>query len=142
MLREVPEVAQDAPGLTRRWFRDEYFDLYLWEKPGGEMDAFQLCYDRADRERSLRWSAATGFQHEGVNRPETKPGRAMTAILVVEGAMPLAAVSRKFLAAAKELPAATRDFLFERLEEYAGNRRRPKPGRRAAPRHRARKRLE
>ncbi|HEX4943316.1 MAG TPA: hypothetical protein VFV55_03120 [Usitatibacteraceae bacterium] len=142
MLREVSAVAQDIPGLTRRWFRDEYFDLYLWEGHGGEIGALQLCYDRSDKERSLRWSAEKGFLHEGVDRPETKPGRAMTAILVVDGAMPLAAVSRKLLAAAKELPAGIRDFLFARLEEYARGGRPPTPGGRGAPRHGGRERLE
>jgi hypothetical protein len=137
MLREVPTVAQDAPGLTRRWFRDEYFDLYLWEKPGGAIEAFQLCYDRADHERSLRWSAGKGFLHEGVDRPEMKPGRSMTAILVAAGAFAVAAVSRKFLHAAKDMPRETHDFLMGKLAEYAKSmaHRAPRPpdgaGRRA-----------
>lgn len=142
MLREVPNVVQDAPGLSRRWFRDEYFDLYLWEGAGGKVEAFQLCYDRADRERSLRWSAKSGFLHEGVDRPEDKPGRSMTAILVVDGVMPLAAVSRKLLAAAKELPKPVHDFLLARLEEYARGRPPPVARRPKGPRQRGRKRLE
>jgi hypothetical protein len=141
MLREHAQVAQDAPGLTRRWFRDEDFDLYLWERPGGEVDAFELCYDRQGRERSLRWSRTGGFRHEGVDRPETKPGRAMSALLVAEGTMPVAAVSRKLRGAAKALPAGVRDFMIARLAEYAGSR----GGRRRAgkaPRHGGRERLE
>lgn len=129
MLREFPEVAQDAPGLKRRWFRDEYFDLYLWEGTGGAIEAFQLCYDRSNRERSLRWSAAKGFLHEGVDRPETKPGRAMTAILVGAGSFPVAAVSRKLLHAAQDLPREMHDFLLGKLAEYAESlaRRSPRP---------------
>jgi hypothetical protein len=122
MLREMPTVAQDAPGLTRRWFRDEHFDLYLWEKPGGAIEAFQLCYDREDRERSLRWSAGKGFLHEAVDRPETKPGRTMTAILVADGVFPAAAVSRKLLHAAQDMPREIHDFLLGKLAEYAGSK--------------------
>ena len=123
MLREVPHIVQDAPGLRRRWFRDEYFDLYVWERADAAIDAFQLCYDRADRERILTWNARRGFLHEGVDRPETKPGRAMTSILVMDGEMPVTAISRKLLGASRELPAALRDFVFGRLEEYGAGRR-------------------
>jgi hypothetical protein len=135
MLAEVPDVVQDAPGLRRRWFRDDYFDLYLWEAPGGRIDAFQLCYDRAGRERILRWTQKAGYRHEGVDRPETKPGRAMTAILVGESTMPVAAVTKKLLGAATGLPAAVRNFLFARLKDYG--RAPGKRGRapRKAPRH-------
>jgi hypothetical protein len=142
MLREVPDVLQDKPGLVRRWFRDEYFDLFVWERPDGAVDAFQLCYDRTERERILRWSASSGFLHEGVDRPETKPGRSMTAILVVDGVMPLAAVSRRLLAAASQLPGPLHDFLFARLEEFAKGRAPPIARRPKAPRQRGRKRLE
>jgi hypothetical protein len=119
MLREIESVRQEEPGLTRRWFRDDYFDLYLWEGGAGEVRAFQLCYDRSQRERSLRWSPKTGFLHEGVDRPEAKPGRAMSAILVIDGQLPVAAVSRRLLHASQELPSPLRQFIFEKLGEYA-----------------------
>jgi hypothetical protein len=131
MLREIESVRQEEPGLTRRWFRDEYFDLYLGEGGAGEVRAFQLCYDRSHRERSLRWSPKTGFLHEGVDRPETKPGRAMSAILVIDGQLPVAAVSRRLLHASQELPTPLREFIFEKLGQYADAIARPRrtPGR-------------
>jgi hypothetical protein len=140
MLREIGSVRQEEPGLRRRWFRDEYFDLYLWEGGAGEVRAFQLCYDRSHRERSLRWSHKTGFLHEGVNNPETKPGRAMSAILVIAGHLPVAAVSRRLLHASQELPPAMRDFIFEKLGEYAHAVAKPaKPPRKPTARKPARK---
>jgi hypothetical protein len=133
MLREIESVRQEERELVRRWFQDDYFDLYLWEDGTGEVRAFQLCYDRSHRERSLRWSPKTGFLHEGVDRPETKPGRAMSAILVIDGELPVAAVSRRLLHASQELPSPLRQFIFEKLGEYAeAVARPPRPPRKPA----------
>jgi hypothetical protein len=119
MLLEITDVEQDGTGMRRRWFRDEYFDLFLWQKANGEFGAFQLCYDRAENERSIHWTQDEGYSHGGIDRPETKPGRAMSAILVMNGLMPVAAVSRKLLLATREMPREIRDFLFEHLGEFA-----------------------
>jgi hypothetical protein len=60
MLREITGVRQDDPGLSRRWFQDDYFDLFLWVTPAGRVSAFQLAYRRAGQERVLSWSGARG----------------------------------------------------------------------------------
>ena len=45
VLREIQGVRQDNPGLRRRWYQDEFFDLYTWHAPDGRLAGFQLCYD-------------------------------------------------------------------------------------------------
>ena len=49
MLREMARVRQQDPAVRRRWFRDDYFDLFTWQKgdgpDGGIVVGFQLCYD-------------------------------------------------------------------------------------------------
>ena len=52
MLREIPGVRQDKPDLRRRWYQDEYFDLYTWHAQAGRPAAFQLCYDTRARARN------------------------------------------------------------------------------------------
>jgi hypothetical protein len=43
MLRE--QLARTPEGeLHRRWFSDEFFDLYVWSGDAGEIARFQLCY--------------------------------------------------------------------------------------------------
>jgi hypothetical protein len=86
MMLEIPHVKQYEPGLTRRWFQNAYFDLFTWHDSQGAFHGFQLCYAKNGDQRALRYSADIGLRHEGVNQPEEKPGRAMTAIFVADGA--------------------------------------------------------
>ena len=61
MLREVLVVEQNNPTLKRRWFESDYFDLFIWQDPGGAFVRFQLCYDVELNERALVWSDPEGF---------------------------------------------------------------------------------
>lgn len=63
MMREILGVADDPPA-RRRWFHDEYFDLFVWEA-GGEVTLFQLCYGVDSRERALVWDKKRGLFHDG-----------------------------------------------------------------------------
>ena len=45
MLREMASVRQQDSSVRRRWFRDDYFDLFTWQEPDGGIVGFQLCYD-------------------------------------------------------------------------------------------------
>ncbi len=122
-MHEILPPRKEAEGVSRRWFQDDYFDLYIWQAKGGGVSAFQLCYDRRANERSLRWSPATGFAHDGVDIPEDKPGRAMSALLVVDGVFPAEMVIKRFTESAKSLPAQLREEVAARLAEFAGGAR-------------------
>jgi hypothetical protein len=63
MMREILGVADDPPA-RRRWFHDEFFDLFVWES-GGEVTLFQLCYGVDSRERALVWDKKRGLFHDG-----------------------------------------------------------------------------
>ena len=63
MLKEILGVADDPPA-KRRWFHDEYFDLFVWQAHG-EVTLFQLCYGGDKSERALVWDKARGFFHDG-----------------------------------------------------------------------------
>ena len=41
MLREVGNVYQQDPGLKRRWFCDDYFDVFVWENTTGRITEIQ-----------------------------------------------------------------------------------------------------
>jgi hypothetical protein len=64
MLKEIEGVADDPPA-KRRWFHDEYFDLFVWQAPEGEVTLFQLCYGGDASERALVWDKQRGFFHDG-----------------------------------------------------------------------------
>lgn len=119
MLSEVKDVTQYESGKHRRWFHDDYFDLYTWESYSGDMLGFQLCYAKMGKERALRWSLESGYRHEGVDAPEDKPGRAMSALFVADGVLDHANLGARFEAAAMEMPAKVKEFVLEKIHAYS-----------------------
>ena len=95
MLREIRGVEQRNPQRTRRWFQDDYFDLYLWQDRAGEVLRFQLCYERdSPRERALEWERRRGFQHLRVRqRYGSFPGRDHSGDMALYGVLPYAALT-------------------------------------------------
>ena len=53
MLKEILGVADDPPA-RRRWFHDDFFDLFVWQAEG-EVTLFQLCYGVDSSDRALVW---------------------------------------------------------------------------------------
>ena len=118
MLNEIKDVTQYERGKHRRWFHDEFFDLYTWETYDGALQGFQLCYAKQGKERALRWSPENGYRHEGVDAPEDKPGRAMSALFVVDGVFDPNMIGNKFEHAALGLPPRVKDFVLEKIRGY------------------------
>ena len=116
MLAEIPHVKQYEPTRRRRWFQDDYFDLFVWQDDQGAFTGFQLCYDRSRQQRALSWSVETGWRHEGVNQPEEKPGRAMSALFVADGVLDRCALADRFRDAAVKLPEDVRRFVHTRID--------------------------
>jgi hypothetical protein len=100
MMREILGVADDPPA-RRRWFHDDYFDLFVWEAEG-EVTLFQLCYGLDSSERALVWDKARGLFHDG---PVSSPD------FVV-----------RFEDAAAELPESIKREVREKVHEFAGRR--------------------
>jgi hypothetical protein len=82
------------------------------------LQGFQLCYAKLGKERALRWSPEAGFSHEGVDAPEDKPGRSMSALFVADGVFDASNVSTIFENAALEMPAKFKNFVLERIRDY------------------------
>jgi hypothetical protein len=115
-MREIIGVAEE-PRTRRRWFHDEFFDLFVWQTAGGEITLFQLCYGIASSERALVWHKYGGFFHDGAEAPskdsvlgaQLAPGGPVTADPIIE----------RFYAATNALPDDIREPLIARLQEYA-----------------------
>ena len=97
MLKEILGVADDPPA-KRRWFHDEYFDLFVWQA-NGELTLFQLCYGGDASERALVWDKQRGFFHDG------PASRDVVAL---------------FEDAAAALPVDLRAAIREKVHEFAG----------------------
>jgi hypothetical protein len=73
MLKEIYGVADDPPA-RRRWFHDDYFDLFVWQAEG-KLTLFQLCYGLDSKERALVWDQQRGFfADEVISRFEEAAG--------------------------------------------------------------------
>lgn len=85
MFREIRGVESRKRHELRRWFQDDYFDLFVTQDRAGEVQWFQLCYARDTwRERVLEWRRGRGFQHlRPIDRPD--PIRKDSGALVLDG---------------------------------------------------------
>jgi len=134
MLKEFKDVRQHEEGY-RRYFFDEWFDLYLWyDREGGELRGFQLVYDKYDDPHSLTWTLGDGCRHNKVDDGEDRPGSMkMTPILVPDGVFTGDIVRKKFEEAAKALDPDLRDFVLEGLGACASRYKAAGLARGAAP---------
>lgn len=79
MLREIHRVSQRSVERRKRWFQDEYFDLYIWQIASGDVVELQLCYARGtSKERALSWRRGAGYDHALVESGRSE-GEAMQA---------------------------------------------------------------
>ncbi len=118
MLHEITRVNQPDPNLRRRWFRDDYFDIFTWQAADSSMVSFQVCYDLPNYERVLSWRAANGYTHHRVDGGEASPVKNRTPIMVPDGLVPLTTVLEEFDLRATELEAPVRAFLRQHLLDY------------------------
>ena len=118
MLREIAAVRQDTPGLLRRWYEDEYFDLFVWVAPDGEIAAFQLAYDKGGQERVLGWDRAAGYLHRGVDSGEESGFQNMTPLLTTAARFPKYRVIAQFDARADALDDSIRRFVRDKAARY------------------------
>ncbi|MBN2493367.1 MAG: hypothetical protein JXR96_02150 [Deltaproteobacteria bacterium] len=115
MLKEVETVRQEPGQPVKRWFTDEYFDLFVWQQ-GEEIVHFQLCYEKPREERVLSWRKAGGFQHDAVDDGEQRDGRHKASpIFVDDGAFDRDAIGDRLREAGAEVDAAVIDFVLERI---------------------------
>jgi len=87
----------------RRWFHNEYFDLFVWQTEQGDITLFQLCYGVGANERALVWHRIGGFFHDGAG-----PARPPEAEKILA----------RFEVAAQPLPQNIRESVIDRIRDY------------------------
>jgi len=100
-MREILGVTQDSPRRRRRWFHDEYFDLFVSQANDGDLDRFELCYGLDAAERALVWDRERGYFHDGTN------------LLTAQD------IAGRFGSVARALPGEVAQAVLHRLQEYA-----------------------
>ena len=119
MMREIEGVVQAESSSRRRWFHDEYFDLFVWQSGGLEIESFQLCYGIDSSERALEWRKNRGFFHDGV-KPATVAPEGSADTSRADSREPSAqAMSSRFDFAARALPEDIRGAVTAKIRDYA-----------------------
>ncbi len=114
VLREILGVLQDDPSSERRWYHDDYFDLFV-RQAGDELVAFELCYSIYSNEQALAWKRGQGYFHDG----DASGGEFIGARLASGDPPGTDPIIARFERAAGGLPEALRLALESHLFEYA-----------------------
>lgn len=119
MLTEICLTQNDNLGTNKRWFQDDYFDLFTWEDNTGRITSFQLCYDRLGFERVISWDCEKGFGHHSVDDGESSPHKNMSPVFVRNGIFSYHEVMPKFAHSSQPISPYISNFVIQKLEEYA-----------------------
>ena len=119
MLQKIHGIRQDDADRERHWFQDDFFDLFAWTDTAGEMVAFQLCYDRLNRERVLGWSEPAGFVHRRIDDGEALPAQKKAPIMVADGVFAADRIAAEFDRCSTFIDMRWRKFVRMKIEQAA-----------------------
>ena len=117
MLREIKSVRQNEGEKKRRWFTDDYWDLYVWLEDSGEIYGFQLCYAKYHGEHALTWIRGQGTYHSKVDNRLPFAGDRSSPILVADGFFDKSKVADLFRTDSREIEPGIRNFVLEKIAE-------------------------
>ena len=121
-LREIRvSRPEPEPGISKRWFESDYFDLFLWYR---EQRIFhmQLCYGKPMGECAASWRDSHGYFHDGVSSTAGRGGPVpMSELLEAGGSFDFARVNARFLQESQGLDIGLRKFVLEKLHHFALN---------------------
>ena len=122
MLYEIRKVKQIEGQDFRRWFTDDYFDLFVWYDENNTISSFQLSYDKGYKERAVTWTKKGGIVHTGVDDGEDDPTASRTPMLETDGNFDNTRVAEQFREAAAEIEPELAAFVHEQLMRFFENR--------------------
>jgi hypothetical protein len=100
----------------RRWFSNEYFDVYVWQERESAVTKFELCYDKKGRERALAWAEGVGFCHYLIDSGEISPVKNRAPILVADTEIiPIEELLERFTRESSQIQQEIRSFIIEKI---------------------------
>lgn len=118
-MKERIGVRQIPGEFKRRWFASDEFDLIVWLSDDECLIAFELCYDKRGKERSIRWSNNGGFLHMAVDDGEQVLGKHKeTPILIADGFFDSKQVHFKLTEVRHLLPDEIAEYVLTAIGQY------------------------
>ena len=118
MLREIVRVRQRPGEGHKRWFTDEYWDLFTWSDDDGKVTRIQVCYGKPRSEHALTWSKKGGYSHARIDDGQPWAGVSMSPLLVQDGVFDWDAVSSRFRRDAAGIEPAVAELVYETIRGY------------------------
>ena len=119
MLGECNKPGIREGALTKRWFTDSFFDLFVWSDDSGAIVSFQLCYEKPRDEHALTWKQPSSYHHQRVDDGECKPGKSKsTPVLIPDGAVNADALADRFNYASQRMDPAVARFVHQKILDY------------------------
>jgi hypothetical protein len=120
MLLEIKNISQTEARLIRRWFSDDYFDLFTWQGGDGHVRRFELSYAKNHAEHALIWDRCSGYLHHRVDNGEQECGEhyKMCPILVGEEKLQESGIAELFGQASQRIDTVIAEFVQRKLREY------------------------
>jgi hypothetical protein len=118
MLREILLSRRIINGLSRRWFTNELFDLFVFFNTSNMLVQFQLCYSKDNNEHVISWSEKFGYTHNRVDTGRIMPGRAGTPLFVSNGSCDIDTIKKSFIDSSLHLDNLLFDQIFKKLIGY------------------------
>jgi hypothetical protein len=117
MLREYSSL-QESDECKRRWFSNNYFDIFVWENDRLSITKIQLCYDKSMEERVLTWTIGDNFCHDLIDNGEAFPSKNNSPIFIHGGVFPAKDVLERFSVDSRTIDSNIRAFVLRKLEKY------------------------
>ena len=119
MLEEWNKPGIREGNLTKRWFGDPYFDLFVWIDASETIVSFQLCYGKPADEHAFTWMHPSIFYHQRVDDGENRPGKnKSTPVLLPDGMFDVNSIARRFLQDSKEIDPSIAGFIHQKILEF------------------------
>lgn len=117
MLKEIKFVKQNPGEKNRRWFTDDYWDLYIWMEENGDPAGFQLCYNKLDGEHALTWFRDKASYHSEVDNSshDSQAGNLESPLIVPDGVMENKTVAERFWKDSSLLEEKLRTFIYQKI---------------------------
>jgi hypothetical protein len=116
MLREIRNVQQRPDEANRRWFHSPVEDLYVWEKDGGEIFAFEYYYLESRKRQAVIWKPGPGLKYFSVDDGESSVFANRSPTLKQMTTLSPDTARKSFLAVSEDLPWKITKFVLEHLK--------------------------
>lgn len=119
-LKENLDVRQKEEEGFRRWFVNDFFDIIFWyDKQGGELIGFQLCFTMGRGECAFTWEPGSTGSHF-VSNSVIDPGVQFQATDVLRSRACVISdeIVSRLIEEAGELDKELLDLILEKLEAY------------------------